>query len=113
MLVPMSRMLEHEVFRVLHLDAAGSTLGVTEQTSGRCDRVDIGLRDLAADALRLGSSALILAHNHPRGDPTPSRADITATRRIGQLAQMLGLRLHDHVVTGGGQSFSFRDAGLL
>ena len=109
----MSFVPEHEVFRAFHLDPAGRALGVTEQTSGRGDRVEIVLRDLAADALRLGTSALVLAHNHPKGDPTPSRADIAATRRIGQLAQILGIRLHDHVVTAGARSFSFRDAGLL
>lgn len=102
-----------ETFRVLHLDAQGVPLGVSQQCSGRPDRVEIILRDLAADALRLGSTALILAHNHPKGDPTPSRADIVATRRIGQLAQFLGIRLHDHIVTAGSRSFSFRDAGLL
>lgn len=104
---------EFEVFRVIHVAADGRALGVTEQMSGRTDRVEPALRELAADALRLGSSALILAHNHPRGDPTPSRADIAATRRIGQFAAFLGIRVHDHVVTAGTRSFSFRDAGLL
>lgn len=104
---------EFEILRVIHVGRDGLTLGVTEQTSGRADRVEVTLRELAADALRLGSSTLILAHNHPRGDPTPSRADIIATRRIGQLAGFLGIRLHDHVVTAGARSFSFREAGLL
>jgi DNA repair protein RadC len=102
-----------ERLRIVHVDARGSVVGVTEQSSGRSDRIDLSMRALVADALRLDATALVLSHNHPGGDPTPSRADIEATYAILQTVGPLGIRLHDHVVTGKGRDFSFRAAGLL
>jgi DNA repair protein RadC len=102
-----------ETLRVLHLDAGGSVLGVTEHTDGLRDRVTPPLRRIVADALACDATTLILSHNHPGGDPRPSRADIAATDRLVRAVAALGIRVHDHVVTGAGRDFSFRAAGLL
>ena len=60
-----------------------------------------------------GATALILVHNHPSGDPSPSRADVEMTREIGQAATMLGIVLHDHLIIGNGRHYSFRREGHL
>jgi DNA repair protein RadC len=64
-------------------------------------------------ALHLNASALILVHNHPSGDPTPSAADIDMTRQVRTAAEALGLTLHDHIVIGKSSEVSFRSAGFL
>jgi DNA repair protein RadC len=64
-------------------------------------------------ALHLNASALILVHNHPSGDPTPSAADIDMTRQVQTAAEALGLTLHDHIVIGKSSEVSFRSAGFL
>ncbi len=64
-------------------------------------------------ALELSASALILVHNHPSGDPTPSKADIQVTRDIVKVAASLGVTVHDHVIIGRGRHTSLRDMGLL
>lgn len=102
-----------ETLRIVHIDEHGDVVGVTEQSSGAADRVDLSLRRLVADALRHDATALLLSHNHPCGDPTPSRADIATTNAIVRAVGPLGIRIHDHIVTGQGRDFSFRAAGLL
>ncbi len=102
-----------EMLRVVHIGQAGRVVGVTEQSSGAADRVDVSLRHLVAEALRHEAIALVLSHNHPGGDPTPSRADIATTYAIMRALGPLGIRVHDHIVTGKGRDFSFRAAGLL
>jgi DNA repair protein RadC len=109
----MAARLPVEILRVLHLDAGGSVLGVTEHTDGLRDRVTPPLRRIVADALAHDATALILSHNHPGGDPSPSRADIAITHVLVRATAALGIRVHDHVVTGDGRDFSFRAAGLL
>jgi len=108
-----SRPPAHETLRIVHIDACGGVIGVTEHSEARFDRIALSLRQLAADALRLDAHTVVLAHNHPRGDPTPSRADIAATRAIVRAFAPLGIRVHDHVVQGDDCDFSFRAAGLL
>jgi DNA repair protein RadC len=70
-------------------------------------------REIAKRALELNASALILVHNHPSGDPTPSDADVAMTSRIRDAADVLGLVLHDHLIIGKSKELSFRSAGLL
>jgi DNA repair protein RadC len=70
-------------------------------------------REVAKRALELHATALILVHNHPSGDPTPSREDITMTAEIGIALRALGIVLHDHVIIGNGTHTSFRREGLL
>ena len=71
------------------------------------------MRAIFAAGLRHGAEGLVIAHNHPSGDPEPSRADIEATRRLADVAAALGIRLHDHLIFAGGECRSFRELGLL
>jgi len=70
-------------------------------------------REVAKRALELNASALILVHNHPSGDPTPSEADIAMTKRVDVALNVLGITLHDHVIIGQATDASFRSLGLL
>ncbi|MCU0944478.1 MAG: hypothetical protein MUF65_03805, partial [Rubritepida sp.] len=70
-------------------------------------------REVVKRALELHATALILVHNHPSGDPTPSRADIEMTGEVKRAAELLGIALHDHLIVGRGATLSFRREGLL
>ena len=70
-------------------------------------------REVAKRALELNASAIILVHNHPSGDPTPSEADVDMTEQIELACEAIGVALHDHVVVGKGAEASFRSLGLL
>jgi DNA repair protein RadC len=102
-----------EILRVLHLDDAGTLVGITEHSDDLPGRVTIPVRRIVADALGCDATSLVLSHNHPGGDPRPSRADVAATNHLVRAVAALGIRVHDHVVTGAGRDFSFRAAGLL
>ncbi|MEC8197261.1 MAG: JAB domain-containing protein, partial [Pseudomonadota bacterium] len=83
------------------------------QAQGTVNHVPVYPREVAKRALELNASALILVHNHPSGDPTPSEADITMTQQINLACQALCLTLHDHIIIGKSQELSFRSEGLL
>lgn len=97
---------------VLQLDA-GQQLIALEEYPGGADEAALPLREIFASALRNDAVGLVIAHNHPSGDPSPSRADIDATRRLGDAATALGIRLHDHLIFAGGECRGFRELGLL
>ncbi len=80
---------------------------------GTIDHTPVYPREVVKRALELQASALILAHNHPSGDPTPSTADIAVTRDIVKAAQPLGVTVHDHLIIGRGRHVSLRDLGLI
>ena len=80
---------------------------------GTVDHTPVYPREVVKRALELGASALILVHNHPSGDPTPSRADIAMTREIAIAAKALKIEVHDHLVIGRGKHASFKALGLL
>jgi len=102
-----------EQFRILYLDRKNVLIADEEQARGTVDHVPVYPREVVRRALELGASALILVHNHPSGDPTPSAADIDMTARIGEAADALGIALHDHLVIGKGHEVSFRAEGYL
>lgn len=102
-----------EQFRVLYLDRKNTLLADEAQAQGTVDHVPVYPREVVKRALELNASALILVHNHPSGDPTPSEADIAMTRQIQAAAEALGLTLHDHLVIGRSRELSFRSVGLL
>jgi DNA repair protein RadC len=104
---------ETEHFRVLYLDRKNVLIADEEQGKGTVDHVPVYPREVMKRALELNASALILVHNHPSGDPTPSPADISMTLQIRDAAEVLGLVLHDHLVIGKGREVSFRSAGYL
>lgn len=104
---------ETEQFRILFLDRKNVLIADEEQARGTVDHVPVYPREVVKRALELNASALILVHNHPSGDPTPSEADISMTAQINAAAQALGLTLHDHLIIGKSQELSFRSAGHL
>jgi DNA repair protein RadC len=104
---------ETECFRVLYLDRKNVLIADEEQAKGTVDHVPVYPREVVKRALELNASALILVHNHPSGDPTPSDADLTMTQAINDAAQVLGLTLHDHLIIGKSRELSFRSAGYL
>lgn len=104
---------ETEQFRVLYLDRKNVLIADEEQARGTVDHVPVYPREVAKRALELNASALILVHNHPSGDPTPSQADITVTEQMRQAGDVLGITLHDHLVIGKSRELSFRSEGYL
>lgn len=104
---------ETEQFRVLYLDRKNVLIADEEQAKGTVDHVPVYPREVAKRALELNASALILVHNHPSGDPTPSEADITMTAQVGAACEALGLSLHDHLIVGKSTELSFRAEGYL
>jgi DNA repair protein RadC len=102
-----------EQFRVLYLDRKNVLIADEAQSQGTVDHVPVYPREVIKRALELNASALILVHNHPSGDPTPSDADITMTAQINTGAQALGLALHDHLIIGKNRELSFRACGHL
>ncbi|MGY9049194.1 MAG: RadC family protein [Rhodobacterales bacterium] len=102
-----------EQFRVLYLDRKNVLIADEAQAQGTVDHVPVYPREVVKRALELNASALILVHNHPSGDPTPSAEDIDMTAQIQTAAQALGLTLHDHLVIGKSTELSFRAQGLL
>lgn len=104
---------ETEQFRVLYLDRKNVLIADEEQAKGTVDHVPVYPREVAKRALELNASALILVHNHPSGDPTPSGSDIDMTAQIAAACNALGLTLHDHLIIGKSTELSFRSEGYL
>ena len=102
-----------EQFRVLYLDRKNVLIADEEQGKGTVDHVPVYPREVVKRALELNASALILVHNHPSGDRSPSEADIEMTYAIRDAAQVLGIVLHDHLIIGKATELSFRSQGLL
>ncbi len=102
-----------EEFRVLFLDRKNILIADEAQARGTVDHAPVYPREVVKRALELGASALILVHNHPSGDPTPSRSDIAMTREIAAAAKALRIEVHDHLVIGRGNHASFKALGLL
>ncbi len=104
---------ETEQFRILFLDRKNVLIADEEQAKGTVDHVPVYPREVVKRALELNASALILVHNHPSGDPTPSDADISMTLQVQEAAQVLGITLHDHLIIGKSRELSFRSDGYL
>ena len=88
-------------------------IGDEAQGAGTVDHVPVYPREVAKRALELNASAIILVHNHPSGDPTPSKQDIDMTGQIDRACKALGITVHDHVVIGKEKDASFKALGLL
>ena len=104
---------ETEQFRVLYLDRKNVLIADEAQAQGTVDHVPVYPREVMKRALELNASALILVHNHPSGDPTPSEADIAMTDQIRKGAEVLGIILHDHLIIGKNRELSLRAQGYL
>ncbi len=104
---------ETEHFRILFLDRKNVLIADEEQAKGTVDHVPVYPREVVKRALEVNASALILVHNHPSGDPTPSEADIVITQQIETAAAALSITLHDHLIVGKSRELSFRAEGLI
>jgi len=102
-----------EQFRVLFLDTRNRLLADEVQGRGTVNHTPVYPREVVKRALELNATALILVHNHPSGDPTPSAADLAMTREIRGAAAALSIILHDHIIVGNERCLSFRREGLL
>ena len=103
----------NEEFRVLFLDRKNVLIADEVQNRGTVDHTPVYPREIVKRALELSASAIILVHNHPSGDPTPSKADIAMTREVAAAAKALGIAVHDHLVIGRGGHASFKSLGLI
>jgi DNA repair protein RadC len=104
---------EREEFRVLFLDKRNQLIADEVQQRGTVDHTPVYPREIVKRALELSATAVILVHNHPSGDPTPSQADIRMTRDIVAIAKPLGILVHDHVIVGRGGHCSLKGQGLF
>ena len=102
-----------EQFRILYLNRKNVLIADEIQGKGTIDHTPVYPREVIKRALDLGAAALIMVHNHPSGDPTPSRADIDMTREVREAGEKLGIQLHDHVIVGRRGHNSFKAMGLL
>lgn len=104
---------ETEQFRIFFLDRKNALIADEEQARGTVDHVPVYPREVVKRALQLNASALILVHNHPSGDPTPSQSDIAMTQQIYAASETMGITLHDHIIIGKSCELSFRSKGYL
>ena len=102
-----------EQFRLLFLDIRNTLIADEVQQRGTVDHTPVYPREVVKRALELGATAIILVHNHPSGDPSPSRADIEMTKEIVRAADAVGVTVHDHVIVGKGRHASFKALRLL
>ncbi|GFO83233.1 MAG: DNA repair protein RadC [Methyloceanibacter sp.] len=102
-----------EQLRILFLDKRNQIIADEVQQEGTVDHTPVYVREVVKRALELSSTAIVLVHNHPSGDPTPSRADIEMTKQIVAAAKPLGVVVHDHIIVGKQGHVSFRGSGLL
>ncbi len=105
--------LPRAVFHVLFLDRKNQLIADERMGQGSVDHAPVYPREVVRRALELSASAVLLAHNHPSGDPTPSRADIDMTKLVVEAARALQINVHDHVVVAGDQVASLRALGLM
>ena len=98
---------------VAHLDGGDALVGLRWRFGTADGIVELPVRDIVADALKLHTRAVIVAHNHPSGDPQPSTTDLRNTRALTQALRLLDIGLRDHLIFGGDGVTSFRALGLL
>ena len=104
---------DKEQFRVLFLDKRNQLISDEVQQVGTVDHTPVYPREVMKRALELSATAIVLVHNHPSGDPTPSQADITMTRAIVDIAQPLGISVHDHIIVGKNGHASLKGMKLI
>lgn len=102
-----------EQFRILFLDNRNRLIADEAQSRGTVNHTPVYPREVVKRALELHATALILVHNHPSGDPAPSRDDVAMTNDIVEAARVLSVTVHDHIIVGNGRWLSFRQEGLL
>src|SRR5690606_2523861 len=104
---------EHEVFAVLFLDSQHRLIEYSEMFRGTIDSASVYPREVVKEAMRCNAGAVILAHNHPSGNPEPSSADKTLTARLKEALALIDVRTLDHIIVAGADTTSFAERGLL
>jgi DNA repair protein RadC len=104
---------EKEQFRILFLDKKNQLIADEVQQTGTVDHTPVYPREVVKRALELSATALILVHNHPSGDPSPSRADVQMTQAIVEAARPFGISVHDHIIVGKDGHASFKALKLV
>lgn len=107
------RYLDREHFRVVSLSTKNHVLGISSISIGSLNSSLVHPRECFKEAIRRNSNAIILLHNHPSGDPTPSREDVEVTRRLSDGGQILGIEVLDHVIIGDNRYISLKERGIL
>lgn len=102
-----------EEFRALFLDRQNQLIADEVLSTGTVDYTPVYPREVMKRALALSASAMIIVHNHPSGDSTPSKADIQMTKQLDEISKSLGIVLHDHLIIARGSEYSFKSEGLL
>jgi DNA repair protein RadC len=102
-----------EQFRILFLDDEDRLLADEAQARGTVNHTPVYPREVARRALELDAAALVLVHNHPSGDPTPSREDLAMTKQVADALRVVGIAVRDHLIVGNGRWTSFRREKLL
>ena len=114
LLAPLMQDLDQEVIRCVLLDKRRNVLDTPLITMGTLDSCSVDPREIFKQAIRIDAHSLIMAHQHPSGDPSPSQPDISTTERVKNAGQILGIEIIDHVIIGKeGRYFSFLDGGVL
>jgi DNA repair protein RadC len=113
LLRPFFASLSEERVAVIHLGEEARFLALTIEDSGSHKLAELPVGGIVGMALRIGATGIVVAHNHPSGDPRPSAADEAATRALAAAALGVDIRLHDHIIFGGDECSSFRSLGLL
>ena len=107
------RYLDREHFRIVSLSTKNHVLGISSISVGSLNSSLVHPRECFKEAIRRNSNAIILLHNHPSGDPTPSREDLDVTRRLADGGQILGIEVLDHVIIGDNRYISLKERGIL
>lgn len=102
-----------EMFHVLYLDRRNRLIHDETIARGTVDHVPVYPREIARRCITLDASAVIISHNHPSGDPSPSDSDISMTKQVKKALSAIGVVLHDHVIIGHSKELSFRSQGLM
>ncbi|MEY4364132.1 MAG: hypothetical protein RLZZ24_1484, partial [Pseudomonadota bacterium] len=105
--------LAHEIFGVLFLDNQNRLIEFQPMFRGSLTQTMVYPREIAKVALQLGANGVVLAHNHPSGQVTPSRNDLDLTQNLRQTLALIDVHVRDHIIVAQGQSFSMAEAGML
>lgn len=112
-LLPQMRFLPKEVFKVILLNSQNQIMTIQEISRGSLTETVVHPREVFREAVRRGCSALIVTHNHPCGDPTPSLQDLELTQKLVEASHILGIQVLDHLIIGDGQYISLKERGII
>ncbi len=105
--------LREEIFKVIYLNSRGQIIDTADLFKGTLDRIPISPREIAESAIKHKAAGLVFVHNHPSGDPTPSRSDRQLTRDMVFAGDIIQIKVFDHIIIGANRYFSFADEGLI